>query len=42
MDMSLINQLTGQIPQRLDWMKTGDNACAYFVKDDKFVETQES
>jgi len=32
MDMSLISQLIGQTPQRLDWMAGGNNTCVYLIK----------
>ncbi len=33
MDMSMISQLIGQTPQRLDWMAGGNNTCVYLIKD---------
>ncbi len=32
MDMSLITQLIGQTPQRLDWMAGGNNSCVYLIR----------
>lgn len=32
MDMSMITQLVGQTPQRLDWMAGGNNTCTYLIK----------
>jgi predicted ArsR family transcriptional regulator len=32
MDAAMITQLTGTVPQRLQWSFEGDNMCTYFIK----------
>jgi predicted ArsR family transcriptional regulator len=32
MDASLITQMAGAAPQRMQWAFSGDNMCTYFIK----------